>query len=74
MALITSECVPAVVMSMVMVPVSVLTLILIIFLGFHLYITCTGSTTKALVKKIKVTHPSRSEVIRAIADEDSLCT
>eukprot|EP01046_Picozoa_sp_COSAG06_P106138 COSAG06_NODE_52409_length_306_cov_0.323671_1_plen_67_part_10 len=35
------------------VPVSLLTLILLVFLGFHTYLSCSGQTTKAIVREVR---------------------
>ena len=40
-------------LAMMMVPVSIITVVLVIFLSFHVYLSCTGRTTKALVKSMK---------------------
>jgi hypothetical protein len=40
-------------LSMMMVPVSIITVVLVIFLGFHVYLSCSGRTTKAMVKSMK---------------------
>ena len=38
---------------MVMVPVSIITVVLVIFLSFHVFLLCSGRTTKAMIKSIK---------------------
>lgn len=40
-------------LAMMMVPVSIITVVLVIFLGFHTYLSFTGTTTKAMVKSMK---------------------
>ena len=40
-------------LAMMMVPVSIITVVLVIFLSFHVYLSCSGRTTKAMVKSIK---------------------
>ena len=39
------------VLLLTMVPVSILTLVVLVFLGFHLYLGAVGATTKALVAR-----------------------
>lgn len=41
-------------LSMILVPVSIITLVLGFFLVVHIYLSCTGKTTKAMVKSIQM--------------------
>ena len=41
-------------------PVSALTVVLLVFLGFHTYLSCSGQTTKAIVRGVRAVYHNLS--------------